>query len=60
MAPVIPSILLETAFISTPDEERRLKDADYQEKMAGAVLAGLKRYLSQNPPLARTKQVASN
>jgi N-acetylmuramoyl-L-alanine amidase len=59
-APDIPSILVETAFISNPDEEKRLKDAQYQEKIAGAILAGLKRYLSQNPPLARTKQVASN
>jgi N-acetylmuramoyl-L-alanine amidase len=59
-APDIPSILVETAFISNPDEERRLKDADYQDKMARAILSGLKRYLAQNPPLARTKQVASN
>jgi N-acetylmuramoyl-L-alanine amidase len=59
-APDIPSILVETAFISNPDEEKRLKDADYQEKMASAILAGLKKYLAANPPLARTKQVASN
>jgi N-acetylmuramoyl-L-alanine amidase len=59
-APDIPSILVETAFISNPDEERRLKDGDYQDRMASAILSGLKRYLAQNPPLARTKQVASN
>jgi N-acetylmuramoyl-L-alanine amidase len=52
-APDIPSILVETAFISNPDEEKRLKDADYQDRIAAAVLSGIKRYLSQNPPLAR-------
>jgi len=58
-APDIPSILVETAFISNPDEEDRLKDSAYQDKIAGAILGGLKRYLSQNPPLARSK-VAAN
>jgi N-acetylmuramoyl-L-alanine amidase len=58
-APDVPSILVETAFISNPEEEKRLKDATYQEKMAGAILGGIKRYLSQNPPLARSK-VATN
>jgi N-acetylmuramoyl-L-alanine amidase len=58
-APDIPSILVETAFISNPDEETRLKDTGYQEKMALAILGGIKRYLAQNPPLARNK-VASN
>src|SRR5687767_9377861 len=58
-APDVPSILVETAFISNPDEEKRLKDSGYQEKMAGAILGGIKRYLAQNPPLARSK-VAAN
>ena len=58
-APDVPSILVETAFISNPEEEMRLKDSAYQEKMAGAVLSGIKRYLAQNPPLARSK-VAAN
>ena len=58
-APDIPSILVETAFISNPDEETRLKDTGYQEKMALAILGGIKRYLAQNPPLARNK-VATN
>ena len=58
-APDVPSILVETAFISNPEEEKRLKDGAYQEKMAGAILAGIKRYLSANPPLARQK-VAAN
>jgi N-acetylmuramoyl-L-alanine amidase len=54
-APDIPSILVETAFISNPQEERRLKDAAYQQKMANAMLQGIRRYLAQNPPLARTR-----
>ncbi len=54
-APDIPSILVETAFISNPDEEKRLKDSAYQDKMASAILGGIKRYLAQNPPLARSK-----
>jgi N-acetylmuramoyl-L-alanine amidase len=58
-APDIPSILVETAFISNPDEERKLKDEAYQGQIAEAILAGIKRYFSQNPPLARTR-VASN
>jgi N-acetylmuramoyl-L-alanine amidase len=58
-APDIPSILVETAFISNPEEEKRLKDSAYQEKMANAVLGGIKRYLAANPPLARSK-VAAN
>jgi len=58
-APDIPSILVETAFISNPDEETRLKDSAYQDRIAGAILSGIRRYLAQNPPLARSK-VASN
>ena len=57
-APDIPSILVETAFISNPEEELRLRDEDYQEKMANAILGGIKRYLAQNPPLARSKVAA--
>ncbi len=51
-APDIPSILIETAFISNPDEERKLRDPDYQNKMADAIFTGIKRYFSKNPPLA--------
>ena len=54
-APDIPSILVETAFISNPDEEKRLKDSGYQDKIATAILGGLKRYLAANPPLARPR-----
>ena len=51
-APDIPSILIETAFISNPDEERKLRDPSYQNKMADAIFTGIKRYFSKNPPLA--------
>lgn len=48
-SPDIPSILVETAFISNPDEERRLNDEAYQHKMAESILAGLKKYINTNP-----------
>jgi N-acetylmuramoyl-L-alanine amidase len=59
-APDIPSILVETAFISNPDEEARLNDDDYQEKIANAIFSGIKRYFAQNPPLNRIKVAQSN
>jgi N-acetylmuramoyl-L-alanine amidase len=52
-APDIPSILVETAFISNPEEEARLRDDDYQEQMARALMIGIKRYFAKNPPLRR-------
>ena len=52
-APDIPSILVETAFISNPEEEARLRDDAYQEQMARALLIGIKRYFAKNPPLRR-------
>lgn len=54
-SPDIPSILVETAFISNPSEERRLNDEGYQMKLANAILDGIKRYFAQNPPLSRPK-----
>ena len=54
-APDIPSILVETAFISNPEEEKRLLDEDYQERMADALLGGIRRYFAKNPPLAKSK-----
>lgn len=56
-APDIPSILVETAFISNPEEERRLNDEDYQFKLADAIIAGIQRYFAQNPPVSR-QQIA--
>lgn len=52
-APDIPSILVETAFISNPQEEKRLNDEEYQDRIAQAILKGIKDYFSQNPPIAR-------
>jgi N-acetylmuramoyl-L-alanine amidase len=57
-APDIPSILVETAFISNPDEERRLNDAAYQEKIARAILRGIKNYVAKHPPLSRSTLAA--
>jgi len=54
-APDIPSILVETAFISNPEEEARLRDEAYQEKMANSILKGIKAYFARNPPLAKSK-----
>jgi N-acetylmuramoyl-L-alanine amidase len=53
-APDIPSILVETAFISNPDEERRLTDDAYQERLAAAMLDGIRRHLARHPPAARS------
>lgn len=58
-APDIPSILVETAFISNPQEEQKLIDDAYQQKMAGALHKGIKRYFSKNPPLAKTRMAQS-
>lgn len=58
-SPDIPSILVETAFISNPDEEKRLQDEDYQDEMARAILGGIKRYFAANPALSK-QRVAQN
>jgi N-acetylmuramoyl-L-alanine amidase len=54
-SPDIPSILVETAFISNPEEERRLNDDVYREKLVEAIMSGVKKYFSSNPALAKTK-----
>jgi N-acetylmuramoyl-L-alanine amidase len=54
-APDIPSILVETAFISNPDEEAKLRDDDYQAKLVEALFTGIRRYFARNPPLARQR-----
>jgi N-acetylmuramoyl-L-alanine amidase len=56
-APDIPSVLVETAFISNPDEEKRLLDPTYQNQLADALLKGVVRYFANNPPLARSRQL---
>ncbi len=52
-APDIPSILIETAFISNPDEEKKLRDDAYRDKMADAICDGIRGYFKKNPALAR-------
>jgi len=54
-APDIPSVLVETAFISNPQEERRLNDEAYQDKMATALMRGIKRYFQEHAPSAPTR-----
>jgi N-acetylmuramoyl-L-alanine amidase len=56
-APDIPSILVETAFISNPEEEAQLADPDYRKRLVDAMLAGIRRYFAKNPPLARNRQL---
>lgn len=52
-SPDIPSILVETAFISNPDEESRLNDDGYQDKLVNAILTGVKSYVATNPSFAK-------
>lgn len=52
-SPDIPSILVETAFISNPDEEARLNDGGYQDKLVNAILSGVKSYIATNPSFAK-------
>lgn len=59
-SPDIPSILVETAFISNPGEEKKLNNAGYQEKLASAILTGIKHYFSSNPPLAKSRIAAKD
>jgi N-acetylmuramoyl-L-alanine amidase len=56
-APDIPSVLVETAFISNPDEEAKLRSTQYQDDLAEALMRGIQRYFAQNPPLARSRQL---
>ena len=54
-APDIPSILVETAFISNPGEEDKLRDPDYQKRLVEALFSGIERYFAKNPPLSRNR-----
>ncbi len=49
-SPDMPSILVETAFISNPSEEKRLRDKRHQGQLADAILAGVRNYFYSNPP----------
>lgn len=55
-SPDIPSILVETAFISNPEEERKLIDDDYQDKLVDSILSGIRKYFASNPPLSSNKK----
>lgn len=52
-SPDIPSILVETAFISNPEEEAKLNNGDYQDKLVNAILSGVKSYVATNPSFAK-------
>jgi N-acetylmuramoyl-L-alanine amidase len=54
-APDIPSVLVEAAFISNPDEEVKLNSVAYQDQLASALMRGIEAYFSKNPPLARNR-----
>jgi N-acetylmuramoyl-L-alanine amidase len=54
-APDIPSILVETAFISNPEEEAKLTDENYQEQMAEALKRGIRKYIAKHPSLRHHK-----
>ncbi len=54
-APDIPSILVETAFISNPEEEALLRDAGYRRRLVDALVTGIQRYFARNPPLGRQR-----
>ena len=56
-APDIPSVLVETAFISNPDEEAKLRSEQYQVQLADALMRGISRYFARNPPMARNRQI---
>ncbi|MFZ1575971.1 MAG: N-acetylmuramoyl-L-alanine amidase [Chromatiaceae bacterium] len=49
-APDIPSMLVETAFITNPEEEKRLNSPDFQAQLAGAIMEGIKEYFANHPP----------
>ena len=54
-APDIPSILVETAFISNPDEEAKLRDPEFQQRLVEAMFSSIRSYFARNPPLARQR-----
>jgi N-acetylmuramoyl-L-alanine amidase len=56
-APDVPSILVETAFISNPEEEEKLRNPAYQAELVQALANGIRRYFARNPPLARQRTV---
>jgi N-acetylmuramoyl-L-alanine amidase len=57
-APDVPSILVETAFISNPEEEDQLRDPAYRAQLVQALVTGIRRYFARNPPLARQRPLS--
>jgi N-acetylmuramoyl-L-alanine amidase len=55
-APDIPSILVETAFISNPEEEGLLNDAAWRSRLVQALAEGIRRYFDKNPPAVRSRR----
>lgn len=51
-SPDIPSLLIETGFISNPDEERRLRDSGHQQRMSESIFEGIQAHFHSNPPPA--------
>ena len=56
-APDIPSILVETAFISNPEEEAKLNDSGYQDQMADALMNGIRKYFARHPPAPKNRML---
>ncbi len=59
-APDVPSILVETAFISNPEEEAKLRDADYQARLVEALATGIRRYFAKQPPMPRQRSLPTS
>ncbi|MDM4765149.1 N-acetylmuramoyl-L-alanine amidase [Pelomonas sp. SE-A7] len=57
-APDIPSILVETAFISNPEEEAKLRSPDYRQQLVEALASGIAKYFAKNPPMARQRPMS--
>jgi N-acetylmuramoyl-L-alanine amidase len=54
-APDVPSILVETAFISNPQEEAKLRDPAYQDRIVAALASGIRRHFQRHPPMVRVR-----
>ncbi|MEE8512130.1 MAG: LysM peptidoglycan-binding domain-containing protein, partial [Acidiferrobacterales bacterium] len=59
-APDVPSILIETGYISNPSEEKKLRSRSYQRKLAQGIFDGIKRYVSRSKFRAQRQQVVDN
>lgn len=57
VAPDVPSVLVETAFVSNPTEEARLNDPEHQDRLTDALMRGIEACFRSHPPLARQRSV---